>query len=141
MQRDFFIGLEQLKHGSAIDLGEVIAHLAFNEQGLIPVISQDASSGEVLMFAWMNQAALLQTLATQRMTYWSRSRQQLWVKGESSGHCQQLIDMSFDCDGDVVLCRIQQQGPACHTGRPSCFYLDVEHDAQQVIVKGEYQVS
>lgn len=141
MQRDFFISLEQLKHGSAIALPEVIANLAFNEQGLIPVISQEANTGEVLMFAWMNQAALKQTLTTQRMTYWSRSRQQLWVKGESSGHTQQLIDMSFDCDGDVVLCRIKQDGPACHTGRPSCFYLDVDHGNQQVTVKGEYQAS
>ena len=88
------------------------------------------------MFAWMNKTSLSQTILTKRMTYWSRSRECLWIKGESSGHTQSLISMSFDCDGDVILCRVEQAGVACHTGRPNCFYLNVDLDKSQVIVAG-----
>ena len=88
------------------------------------------------MFAWMNLDALKQTIATKRVTYWSRSRQQLWVKGDTSGHTQKLLTMSFDCDGDVILCQVEQQGAACHTGRTSCFYLNVDIEQDAVIVQG-----
>ena len=138
MKRDYFIALEQLGNNSSLALPEVIEQLAFNEQGLIPVITQDAETKTMLMFAWMNKEALQKTLATKRMTYWSRSRQQLWVKGETSGHIQRVVSMSFDCDGDAILCQVEQQGAPCHTGRESCFYLNVEADNQQVIVKEDH---
>jgi len=138
MKRDYFIALEQLENNSSLALPEVIEQLAFNEQGLIPVITQDAETKTMLMFAWMNKEALQKTLATKRMTYWSRSRQELWVKGETSGHVQRVISMSFDCDGDAILCQVEQQGAPCHTGRESCFYLNVEADNQQVVVKEDH---
>ena len=138
MKRDYFIALEQLGNNSSLALPEVIEQLAFNEQGLIPVITQDAETKTMLMFAWMNKEALQKTLATKRMTYWSRSRQELWVKGETSGHVQRVISMSFDCDGDAILCQVEQQGAPCHTGRESCFYLNVEADNQQVVVKEDH---
>ena len=136
MKRSFFTALEQHNSQEPLALSSVINELAFNEQGLIPVITQDANSNEILMFAWMNLDALKQTIATKRVTYWSRSRQQLWVKGDTSGHTQELINMSFDCDGDVILCQVRQQGAACHTGRPSCFYLNVDIEQDAVIVQG-----
>lgn len=134
MKRDYFIALEQKSNDSPLALSDVIDQLAFNDQGLIPVITQEASTHSVLMFAWMNKKALEQTISTQRMTYWSRSRQQLWVKGETSGSWQKLLSMSFDCDGDAILCDIEQQGAACHTGRTSCFYLSVDINKQQVLI-------
>lgn len=138
MKRDYFIDLEHRdKH--CLALSDVMDQLAFNEQGLIPVITQDASSKSLLMFAWMNREALENTISTKRMTYWSRSRQQLWVKGETSGHVQTLVAMSFDCDGDAILCQVEQQGAACHTGRRSCFYLHVDADKGQVRVDGDYR--
>jgi len=88
------------------------------------------------MFAWMNVEALEHTLSSRRMTYWSRSRNKLWIKGESSGHTQALVSMSFDCDGDTILCQVEQSGAACHTGRPNCFYLDVELEQKQVRIRG-----
>lgn len=132
MKHDYFIALEQKSNNSLLALPKVIEQLAFNEQGLIPVITQDANTQSVLMFAWMNKEALEQTISTKRMTYWSRSRQQLWVKGETSGCWQKLRAMSFDCDGDVILCKVEQQGAACHTDRKSCFYLQVDLDNQHV---------
>lgn len=138
MKHNYFISLEHHTHNSRLPLSTVMDQLVYNEQGLIPVSTQDAHTKSVLMFAWMNRDALEKTLSTQRMTYWSRSRQQLWVKGETSGHVQTLISMSFDCDGDVILCEVEQQGAACHTGRPSCFYLNVDTEKQQVIVKGDH---
>ena len=136
MKRSFFTALEQHNSQEPLALSSVINELAFNEQGLIPVITQDANSNEILMFAWMNLDALKQTIATKRVTYWSRSRQQLWVKGDTSGHTQKLLTMSFDCDGDVILCQVEQQGAACHTGRTSCFYLNVDIEQDAVIVQG-----
>ena len=138
MKRDYFISLEQLSSNSSLLLPDVIEQLAFNEKGLIPVIVQDESTQCILMFAWMNKDALEKTLATKRMTYWSRTRQKLWVKGETSGHRQRLVTMSFDCDGDAILCQVAQQGVACHTGRQSCFYLEVEVDKQRVRVNGDH---
>ncbi len=101
------------------------ASLKFDEQGLIPAIAQDADSGEVLMLAWMNAAAVARTLATGRVTYWSRSRGKLWVKGETSGHVQELVEMRIDCDRDTILVLVRQRGPACHTNRRSCFYTAI----------------
>ena len=98
---------------------EIDAALA---KGLIAAIAQDASSDEVLMLAWMNREALIQTLETKRATYFSRSRQKLWVKGESSGHFQEVVEFKFDCDGDAILLKVKQTGAACHTGEKSCFH-------------------
>ena len=137
MNRDYFISLEKLSNKTQLDLSDVIDQLAFDEQGLIPVITQDASTKSILMFAWMNRQALEKTILDRRMTYWSRSRQKLWIKGETSGHTQELVAMSFDCDGDAILCLVDQSGAACHTGRPDCFYLQVDLDNKQVLVDGD----
>lgn len=94
----------------------------FNEQGLVPAIVQDAASGQVLMMGWMNDAALRQTLATRKATFYSRSRNKMWVKGEESGHIQEVLEARVDCDQDVVLLRCKSHGPACHVGYHSCFY-------------------
>lgn len=91
-------------------------------KGLIAAIAQDATSNEVLMIAWMNQEALTKTLETKRATYFSRSRNALWIKGETSGHFQEVVDIKFDCDGDAVLIKVNQTGAACHTGEKSCFH-------------------
>jgi len=97
--------------------------IKWNEDGLVPVIAQDAVDGTVLMFAWMNAEALRLTAETGHAVYWSRSRQKLWRKGEESGHQQVVKDMRLDCDNDVLLLRIEQKGGiACHTGRRSCFF-------------------
>lgn len=137
MQRDYFQKLENLPDKTSIDLNEVIDQLAFNEDGLIPVIAQDATSKDIRMFAWMNKESLIKTIATKRMTYWSRSRNQFWIKGETSGHTQTIKSMAFDCDGDVILCQIDQVGAACHTGRPGCFYLNVNFEQSQVTIAGD----
>lgn len=137
MNRAYFEKLEQAPHNTPLELSDVVGNLAFNEQGLIPVITQDSTSKDVLMFAWMNKESLELTLSTKRVTYWSRSRQQLWIKGETSGHTQSLVSMAFDCDGDVILCKVDQSGAACHTGRPDCFYLKVDSERQQVLVIGD----
>ena len=100
--------------------------LRFNAAGLIPVIVQDARQGDVLMMAWMDSTAVERTLATSRMTYWSRSRQRYWVKGETSGNWQRLVELRADCDRDCLLARIEQKGMACHTGRRSCFFNALE---------------
>ncbi len=100
--------------------------LKFNDQGLIPAIAQAQDSGEVLMMARMNRAAGERTLASGRVTYWSRSRAAFWVKGETSGHVQKLVSMRVDCDRDCLLLVVEQTGPACHTNRRSCFYTAVE---------------
>ena len=92
-----------------------------NAAGLVPAIAQDAASGRVLMMAWMNDEALAMTLATHRATYWSRSRQELWVKGQTSGHTQHVRQVSIDCDGDTLLLSVDQVGGACHTGAMTCF--------------------
>ncbi len=107
--------------------------LSYNEAGLIPAIAQDADTGEVLMMAWMNAEAVARTLDTKRVTYWSRSRQAFWIKGESSGHTQELVDFSVDCDRDCLLVAVRQTGPACHTNRRSCFYTAVQ-DGREVEV-------
>lgn len=106
----------------------VVADLAFNEAGLVAAVAQQHDSGEVLMLAWMNADAVRETLTTGRVCYWSRSRQALWRKGESSGHVQRLVAFRYDCDRDAVLLLVEQTGPACHTRRPSCFYREVTGD-------------
>ena len=136
MKHEYFQKLEHVEHNTAIDIAEIIDQLAFDSRGLIPVITQDATSKDVLMFAWMNKESLELTISTKRMTYWSRSRQNLWIKGETSGHTQKLVSMSFDCDGDVILCLVEQEGAACHTGRKDCFYLNVDFDNDKVLVSG-----
>lgn len=101
--------------------------IRWNADGLVPVIAQDAASGRVLMFAWMNRQALEQTVMRGEAVYWSRSRSRLWHKGEASGHVQRVREIRIDCDGDVLLLQIEQAGGiACHTGRESCFYLRLE---------------
>lgn len=100
--------------------------LIFDERGLIPVIAQDADNGDVLMFAWANREALERTLEEGRMVYWSRSRQELWRKGDTSGHTQHVEELRVDCDADVVLARVHQQGAACHTGERTCFFRGLE---------------
>ncbi|KJZ25215.1 phosphoribosyl-AMP cyclohydrolase [Tritonibacter mobilis] len=99
--------------------------LTYNEAGLVPCIAQDVESGEILMMAWMNAESVAKTLETRRVTYWSRSRQSFWIKGESSGHVQELVELRVDCDRDALLALVRQTGPACHTNRRSCFYTAV----------------
>jgi phosphoribosyl-AMP cyclohydrolase len=96
--------------------------VAFNDEGLVPAIAQQHDTGEVLMLAWMNRASLVETLKTGRVCYWSRSRQKLWRKGDTSGHIQRLIGCRLDCDGDTVLLLVDQTGAACHTQRRTCFF-------------------
>lgn len=110
------------------------ATLVYNDAGLIPAIAQDAVSGEVLMMAWMTAEAVAKTLETGRVTYWSRSRQAFWVKGESSGHVQELVALRVDCDRDCLLVTVNQTGPACHTNRRSCFYTEVQDGAEVEIM-------
>ncbi len=100
--------------------------VTFNADGLVPVIAQHHKTGEVLMLAWMNKESLRLTLETRQMTYWSRSRQALWRKGETSGHKQTLVEMKLDCDGDTLLAQVEQVGPACHTGAANCFFKTLE---------------
>ena len=99
--------------------------LVYNEAGLIPCIAQADGTGEVLMMAWMNAEAVQRTLETGLVTYWSRSRGAFWVKGESSGHTQALVDLRVDCDRDCLMAVVRQTGPACHTNRRSCFYTAI----------------
>ncbi len=102
---------------------DFVDELKFDDRGLIPVIVQDVDTNEVLMLAYMNRNTLLQTLETKKATYWSRSRQKVWVKGETSGHFQILKELYYDCDGDTILIKVEQVGGiACHTGNRSCFY-------------------
>ena len=99
-----------------------VATVKFDDKGLVPAIAQSKETGEILMFAWMTRATLEETLATGHVTYWSRSRQQVWRKGATSGNHQRLVEAWVDCDGDVLLLKVDQMGPACHTGAPSCFF-------------------
>jgi len=104
-----------------ISASDLIGAVAFDAAGLVPAIAQDAKTGEVLMLAWMNRDALKRTLETGDVTYWSRSRKELWRKGATSGHTQRLVEAYVDCDGDTLLLKVEQVGPACHTGATSCF--------------------
>ncbi len=121
--------LEALPPGQSVPLQQVFEQIPWNADGLIPAIAQQYDSKEVLMLAWMNAEALYETLEKKRVCYWSRSRQQLWRKGESSGQIQELKEMRFDCDGDTLLLLVDQTGPACHTGRRACFYNLVQGES------------
>ena len=105
-----------------LSTAEFLDAVSFNAEGLVPAIAQDAKTGAVLMQAWMNRDTLAETLATGQVTYWSRSRRSVWRKGETSGHTQRLVEAFIDCDGDTLLLKVEQTGPACHTGAPSCFF-------------------
>ncbi len=109
--------------------------LKYDVNGLIPCIAQDQATGEVLMMAWMNAEAVAQTLATGRVTYWSRSRQAFWIKGETSGHVQRLVELRVDCDSDCLLALVEQEGPACHTNRRSCFYTAIRSGDEVVLTE------
>ena len=104
------------------DYTQILQAVSWNEQGLVPAIAQDFFSGTVLMMAWMNEASLKSTIKTGKTHFWSRSRQKYWMKGESSGHTQQVSDIAFDCDGDTLLVQVSQHGAACHEGYKSCFF-------------------
>ncbi|WP_210528318.1 phosphoribosyl-AMP cyclohydrolase [Rubellimicrobium arenae] len=107
------------------------ATLTYNDAGLIPAIAQDHATGEVLMLAWMNAESVARTLETGRVTYWSRSRRAFWVKGETSGHVQELVELRVDCDRDALLLKVRQTGPACHTGARSCFFTSVRDGVER----------
>ena len=109
--------------------------LTYDAAGLIPAIAQDHSTGEVLMLAWMNAEAVARTLDTGRVTYWSRSRGAFWVKGETSGHVQRLVDLRIDCDRDCLLLLVDQTGPACHTNRKSCFYTGLREGDEVILTQ------
>ncbi len=117
-----FKALEKAKQGEAFDWKMLKNQLKFDEKGLIPAIAQQYDTKEVLMMAWMNAQSLEETLKTGRVCYWSRSRQNYWRKGEASGQIQLLKELRIDCDGDTLLLLVDQTGPACHSGRKSCFY-------------------
>jgi len=123
---------EQQPEGFAVPLQEALDALHFNTDGLLPAIAQQHDTGEVLMLAWMNRTALEETLATGQVCYYSRSRQALWRKGESSGQQQHLVSAALDCDGDTLLLQVDQTGPACHSGRRSCLYVALEKDAARI---------
>ncbi len=110
---------------------------AFNADGLVAAIAQDASTGEVLMLAWMNADALARTLETGVATYWSRSRGSLWVKGETSGHVQHVRAVRIDCDQDAILLLVDPAGAACHTGRTSCFYREIDPGTRELIHRAD----
>ncbi len=103
-------------------------NLKFNSDGLIPAIIQEQSSGRVLMMAWMNRASLEKTISSGKTHFWSRSRQKFWMKGETSGHTQDVKDIAFDCDGDTLLIQVEQVGAACHENYKSCFFRSVNSD-------------
>ena len=116
------------------DIAErVISDLTFDGNGLIPAVAQSDETGEVLMLAYMNADAIRETLNCGQVYYWSRSRQKLWRKGESSGHVQRLVELRYDCDHDAVLLRVEQTGPACHTNRPNCFFHAVRNGKVLVV--------
>lgn len=125
------------KAPDAQTLSLMLDNVKFDSNGLIAAIAQQHDSGEILMLAWMNHEALEETLQTGRVCYYSRSRQNLWRKGETSGQTQQLIEARLDCDGDAVLLLVDQTGVACHTGRKSCFYRSFTEDGLKEISKPE----
>jgi phosphoribosyl-AMP cyclohydrolase len=111
------------------DAAAILAALNFDRDGLVAAVAQQHDSGEVLMLAWMNRDAVVETLATGRVCYWSRSRRAPWRKGETSGHVQRLVELRVDCDGDAVLVLVEQTGAACHTGQRSCFFRAARNGA------------
>jgi len=132
MLNTYFKTLEASAKGDTSSLEAAIEQLRFNDDGLIPVIAQQYDTRDVLMMAWMNRESILETLKTRHVCYWSRSRQSFWRKGESSGNIQTLKELRIDCDGDTLLCLVDQKGPACHTDRTNCFYLRVDDESLTV---------
>ncbi|ETI62122.1 phosphoribosyl-AMP cyclohydrolase [Marinomonas profundimaris] len=126
---------ENMAKGDKLSLDTVLANLKTDENGLVAAIAQQHDTGEVLMLAYMNEKSIRETLETGHVCYWSRSRQTYWRKGESSGHRQTLVSMSFDCDGDAILIKVDQKGPACHTNRRDCFFFTVE--GNDVVISSE----
>lgn len=123
-----FKKLEKAQMGDSFDWAQLKDQVKFDKDGLIPAIAQQHDTKEVLMMAWMNDKSLQETLETGRVCYWSRSHQNYWRKGEESGQIQVLKSLAFDCDGDTILLEVDQTGPACHSGRRSCFYTQVSGD-------------
>jgi phosphoribosyl-AMP cyclohydrolase len=117
-----------------------IDDLKFNSDGLIPAIIQDHATGQVLMMAWMNRVSLEKTVTLGKTVFWSRSRKQLWMKGETSGNVQVVKELAFDCDGDALLIKVEQNGPACHEGYRSCFFRSVESGGAGVKTNSARQV-
>jgi phosphoribosyl-AMP cyclohydrolase len=113
---------------------KVLENLKFTADGLIPAIIQEQSTGRVLMMAWMNEDSFRKTVETGKTWFWSRSRQKYWMKGESSGHTQNVQDISFDCDGDTLLIQVEQEGAACHEGYQSCFFRSVKNGGESAAV-------
>ncbi|SIN70780.1 phosphoribosyl-AMP cyclohydrolase [Sulfurivirga caldicuralii] len=124
---------ETLSPGTELDTDTLIAELKWDNNGLVAAIAQQYDSKDVLMLAWMNETALRETLQTGRACYWSRSRGKLWRKGEESGQVQLLKEIRIDCDGDTLLLLVDQTGPACHTGRRSCFYTRLYPEPAQIL--------
>jgi len=114
---------------------DLLEQVKWNDDGLVPAIVQDAEDDQVLMVAWMNRDALRQTLETRKVTFWSRSRQKFWVKGETSGHFQHLVELRADCDADCLLVRVRQEGAACHAGYRSCFFRAVDEEGRLAVVE------
>ena len=126
---------------SAPAIEALLAEIRFDSQGLVPAIAQQHDTGEVLMMAWMDRPAVLETLQTGRACYWSRSRKAPWRKGDTSGHIQTLVDFRLDCDGDTVLVLVDQTGVACHTGRHNCFFRAIRAGRLQEIAPVEIDMS
>ena len=125
MSTGSFAKLVPTRHNRVMS-ASFLANLVFNDQGLIPVVVQQVDTREVLMMAWMNADTIAKTLETGKATYWSRSRSEVWVKGETSGHYQDLVSLSYDCDSDCLLLMVKQTGAACHTGERTCFHSGIE---------------
>jgi phosphoribosyl-AMP cyclohydrolase len=123
------------------NLDKIIETIKFNEQGLVPAIAQDSQTKQVLMMAWMNAESLKETMTTNKMCYFSRSRNSIWRKGETSGQIQTIKEIMIDCDSDAILALVEQKGVACHTGRKSCFYKTIVNDNisinQEVLIAPE----
>lgn len=128
-----FKQLEKAHQGDQFGWETIRTQVKYDRDGLIPAIAQQYDTKDVLMMAWMNEAALQETLQTGRVCYWSRSRQNYWRKGEQSGQIQVLKALRFDCDGDAILLLVDQTGPACHTGRKSCFYTAVMDETAEIL--------
>lgn len=124
--------LESAPDGTHLKLLDVLQAIPWNSDGLIPAIAQEHITNKVLMLAWMNKDSLLESLSNGQVCYWSRSRNQLWYKGSTSGNTQHLVSAYLDCDGDSLLLLVQQKGPPCHTGRPSCFYNHISNNGIHV---------
>lgn len=135
-REDYFQAVESRSCSISLPLQELIARLGFDESGLLPVVTQDARSKKVLMLGWMNLEALNQTLSTGMVTYWSKTKQQLWVQGELTGNIQKLVSIAVDGDGESILCKVKQVGTVSDLGRSHTFYIDLKPKTQEAIVEG-----